>query len=59
MKAGSGVTVAVIPSVTRDLRGWGGNHAHRAPPAQVPRSTLGMTARMTRSDRTSSFILHP
>ncbi|HEX6101187.1 MAG TPA: pectinesterase family protein [Thermoanaerobaculia bacterium] len=33
----------VIPSVARDLGGRGAAHMPAAPPAQVPRSTLGMT----------------
>ncbi len=41
----------VIPSVARDLGGWGARHVPAAPPTQVPRSTLGMTWAVGSSDR--------
>ncbi|HEV7767162.1 MAG TPA: tRNA lysidine(34) synthetase TilS [Thermoanaerobaculia bacterium] len=40
-----GLTIRVIPSGARDLGGRGANIEPIAPPTQVPRSTLGMTAR--------------
>ncbi|HEX6096888.1 MAG TPA: hypothetical protein VF432_11235 [Thermoanaerobaculia bacterium] len=36
---------SVIPSVARDLGGRGAKNKPAAPPAQVPRSTLGMTGK--------------